>query len=108
MIDKKQFEKLLLANWGLFIDKTQLIKLTLESIVSNNFRQLVQDVIPKTGLKIQITKFEPKDDHFLIWIEFSAPKEKGVVVGEHEAKLTPSGSLKILETSGTHFIPKQH
>jgi len=108
LIKKTELENVLLSNWANFIDKTQLIKTTLEKTSFTNFRKLSQDKIPAKNLKIQITKFEPKTNYFLVWIEFSVPKENGVVIGEHEAELTLSGELKIIETNGTHFVIKQH
>ncbi len=105
LIHVKKLENILLSSWATFLDKTQLLKITLEHTRSINFRKLPQDEIPKITLKIQITKFELREDHFLLWIEFSTPKDNGVVVGEHEAKLSFSGGLEIINTNGTHFIP---
>jgi len=103
MLLNDQLEKLLLANWTQFLDKLQLMRNVLEYTRNNEYQVILQEEIPPKHTKIQITKFQPTDHDFDVWIEFTVPKEDGVIVGTHTCNLNLNGELALRETYGTFF-----
>lgn len=97
------FEQVLLANWSSFLDKTQLLKIVLEHARNNEYSTSLQDKIPPRHTKVTLTKFTPKNKKFLIWVEFTIPKEEGVVVGSHVYDLMFDGELVLTESYGKYF-----
>lgn len=101
-------EKFLLANWTNLLDKVQLLRITLEYTRNIEFTKKAQEEIPKRTTQLSITKFTPTDTGFCLWIEFSTPKEDGVVTGTYICELMPNGELVLKQSFGTHFVPTPH
>jgi hypothetical protein len=97
------FEQILLANWASFLDKRQLLKNVLEDARNNEYPISLQEEIPPRHIKMTLTKFSTTNNMFTIWIEFTVPKEEGVVVGSHVYNLKLNGELSLVESFGTHF-----
>jgi hypothetical protein len=97
------FEQILLANWASFLDKRQLLKNVLEDARNNEYPISLQEEIPPRHIKMTLTKFATTNNMFTIWIEFTVPKEEGVVVGSHVYNLKLNGELNLVESFGTHF-----
>lgn len=106
MIFNDRLESLLLANWTQFLDKNQLMKTVLEQARSNEYQTIEQEEIPPRHVKIHVTKLTPNDDGFVMWVEFTVPRENGVVVGTHTFFLRLNGELTLNETYGTCFLPQ--
>ena len=106
MILTDKLEQVLLSNWAQFFDKLQLMKVVLEHACNNEYQIIKQEEIPLRHTKIQITKFTPNEHNFIVWVEFTVPKENGVLVGTHTFSLTLNGELTLNETYGTHFVPE--
>jgi hypothetical protein len=66
-IKKQQLEKILIANWTSILNVREILTLV-NDITSKNLKSQ-----PKID-KITISRFEPIDDYFLIWIEYSLNK----------------------------------
>ncbi len=85
----------------------------MEDVLNNNFRQIVQNTLPDRQIKICVTKFQlqPPDETFKnaafeIWIEYTIPKDKGVVIGSNIYILNFDGQAILKNCFGTQFLPK--
>ena len=103
---KNELEQLLLTNWTQILDRVQLMKTVLEHACNSEFRKIEQEEIPQRHTKIVVTKFSPNNNNFSVWIEFSVPRENGVVIGSQVYSLSLSGELTLQENFGTFFVLK--
>ena len=103
---KEKLELLLQSKWTEFIDRQQLMRLSLEYVRDTEYRKLKQKEIPTVQIRLTVTKFAiiPNPSEFELWIEFSIPKEDGVVIVTHVVSLNFAGEVKLKETHGTHFL----
>lgn len=107
IIDTKKLESLLQSNWSEFLDKSQLMRAVLEYARDAEYMVLHQSEIPSQQIKLTITKFTIKQPpEFEIWVEFTAPRDQGVVIGTHVVTLLFNGEIELKETYGTHFLPE--
>jgi len=109
----EKLERLLQLNWTEFLDRQQIVRLCLEYARNAAYKTLQQKEIPKIQFRASVTKFIVTEitPEFEIWIEFSVPKDNGVVIGTHVLSLRLSGEVKLKESHGTHFLmetTKQH
>ena len=102
----EKLELLLQSKWTEFLDRQQLMRLCLEYVRDTAYRTLKQKDIPTVQIRLTVTKFAiiPNPSEFELWIEFSVPKDNGVVVGTHVVSLNFKGEMKLKETHGTHFV----
>jgi hypothetical protein len=104
MIEKNELEHLLMTNWTGFIDRNQFLRRVLEDAQRAVLDTITGQKIPRRRVEATITKFEILDKTgFLLWVEFSAPNEKGVAVGSHAYKLDLDGGLHLQKTTGRRF-----
>lgn len=105
LINIQKLENLLKSNWTEFINYKELIDQVKKTIKENNFDIIFQTENFKNKFEIIVTKinFEKKLD---IWVEYTAPKEGGVVIGTIVYSLSEN-DLKIKEIHGTHIKPLQ-
>lgn len=101
-IVKENLEKLLLANWTFFLDKNKLLAFVLSVIRDQKFN-VVPSTFAQKGTSIKLSKFELKDNGFVLWAEFAVPKENGTIVGTSELELRNDGSLSHIQSIGTLF-----
>jgi len=106
LIVVKNLELLLQTKWAEFIDRTTFMRIVLEHARDTEYRIVYQYEIPPPSIKLSITKFAIDGSAFEVWVEFTVPKNEGVVVGTHVFSLTLSGELDLKNTHGTHFVPK--
>ena len=107
IFDTNKLEKLLQSQWTEFLDKPQLIRAVLEYARDEDYRVLKQTDIPSRQFKVTITKFAiQKPLQFEAWVEFTVPKDEGVVIGTHVLILSLDGEMELKETYGTHFLPE--
>ena len=66
----------------------------------SEYRAVYQPEIPPKQFQLSVTNFVTKENGFEIWIEFSFPRENGIVVGTHVAHLSLSGRLNLKESHG--------
>lgn len=108
LIDPQKLEALLLANWANLIDKTQFLKRVLSD--ARKFKAPVvsqEDNPPGSTTKMSITKFKPLGNaKYEVWVEFTLPRESGVLVGTHIYELSQDGEATLVETSGVSFESK--
>ena len=102
----EKLERLLQSKWTEFLDSQQIMRLCLEYARNTAYKTLQQKEIPKVQFRASVTKFvvtEPPSE-FEIWIEFSIPKDNGVIIGTHVLSLSLAGEAKLKESHGTHFV----
>lgn len=104
-LNQEKFEQLLLANWTTFLNQNLLLKKVLEDVRDSELPKTIQEDIPPVSTKVTITKFRIKDNTgFELWIEFTVPKDQGVVVGSHVYALKLDGEMILKENYGRHFL----
>lgn len=103
----EKLESLLQTKWTDFLDRQQLMRLSLEYARDAAYKTLRQKAIPKIQISMTVTQFkltDNPDSAFEVWLEFSVPKDTGVIVGTHVLSLSLTGEVKLKETYGTHFV----
>ena len=82
------------------------MRLCLEYVRDTAYRTLKQKDIPTVQIRLTVTKFAiiPNSSEFEFWVEFSTPKDNGVVIGTHVFSLSLTGEAKLKESHGTHFV----
>lgn len=99
----EKLQHIMVAHWAEFLDRNLLIKNVLETVRDTEYPIVHSSVKPK--MAFSVTKFDVANDlTFEVWIEFSAPKESGVVIGTHVYHLSLDGKLDLLKSYGTHFL----
>ena len=106
LIVNEKLEQLLQANWSQFIDQSQIMRLTMEFARDSEYNVVHQVETPPNHLRISVTKFVDNEKDFETWIEFTLPRNEGVVIGTHVCSLSLSGKLELKESYGTHFVPE--
>ena len=106
LIVNENLERLLQANWSQILDRSQIMRITMEFARDSEYKVVHQTEIPPKQIRISITKFRVNENEFETWIEFTLPKNEGVIVGTHVCSLSLSGELELKESYGTHFVPK--
>ena len=103
VILNEKLQQLLVAHWADVLDRNLLIKQVLESVRDTDYPTLHSSV--KNKMEFSVTKFNVANDlTFEVWIEFTAPKGDGVVIGTHVYRLSLDGNLSLLKSYGTHFL----
>lgn len=113
LVVKQRLESLLTSHWADFLDKEQLLRVVLETARDADYKVIEQQNIPPRQIKLSVTKFNIEKTGFEVWIEFTVPKDNGVVVGTHVLSLDLSGKFRLNQTYGTFLRPtestlKQH
>lgn len=101
---KEKLESLLQTHWASFLDKSQLIRFVLETARDTEYKAIKQQTIPPKQIKLSITKFNIKEKGFEIWIEFTVPKDNGVVIGTHILALNLTGEFHLTDSYGTYLV----
>ena len=110
-----RLEHVLQLNWADFLDYSRLMRHVLEYSRDTPFKTIRQEEIPPRQVKLTITRFKvvqaEKDSPcagtaFEAWVEFTAPKGNGVVIGTGVYLLSLSGEMHLKEGYGTHFVPE--
>lgn len=104
VIKKNSLERILLANWTSILDFQKIILFTTQVVRDyNDFPVFEEDEIPKKGVQISLTRFTVLNHAFLIWIDYTVPKDFGFVIGTCEAILDLSGNLTLKNLIGQHL-----
>lgn len=106
ILNVKSLEEIFQREWSNFLDYMQLMRIILSDVRDNKFKEIKQDAIPPKQTKISITKTilnENENSIFDFWVEFSIPKNKGVVIGTNIYALNKDGTLSLKESFGTYF-----
>lgn len=106
IINKQKLEELLTAHWAEILDVRKLIAHVMLNVRDADLKTFEEDNLPEKGVEITITRFTIQNDGFLLWIDFTIPKERGFAIGTCEAHLSNSGILNTTQVVG-HLL-KQH
>jgi len=101
LIVKEKLESLLQTHWTSFLDKDQLIRFVLETARDTEYKVIKQQTIPPKQIKLSITKFNIQEKGFEIWVEFTVPKDNGVVIGTHVLSLNLTGEFQLIDSYGS-------
>ena len=104
IVSKDKLEQVLLSNWTEFVNRSELIKFTLEQARDNKYPTRESGTSPKNHVQISVTKICL--DTMELWFEFSVPQEDGVLVGTHICSFSFRGKLNLKDSLGTKL--KQH
>lgn len=101
MINQEELEKILLANWTKFINPQKFIAFILLNARNAEF-PIVEAPDTPNKTKVTLSKFYPSKDGFLIWADFSVPRNDGTALGTCEITFNHvKGELTHLRTVGT-------
>jgi hypothetical protein len=102
----EQFERLLVARWTEVVDSRKLIAFTLQCVRDNldKLERADVDELPRSQTQIGISRFQPCENHFDVWVEFSVPLDGRTAVGTHELHLSLGGRLSLQNTVGSLFV----
>ena len=107
ILNVNELENVLQSHWAEFLDSTQLLRVVRQHINATEFKKVKQDEIPsKRHIKLTVSSFKKqKDTHrFDVAIEFTVPKDSGIVIGTALVLFDFSGLFEIYESYGTHFV----
>lgn len=103
VLNVKKLESLLVSKWAEFLDRQQIMRLTLEYARDREYKLQLQKSMP-THTKLSVTHFGVTDNGFEIWIEFTVPKGKEVVMGTHILDMNLHGEVQLRDSYGTRFV----
>lgn len=106
VIDFRKLENVLQTHWAEFLDTVQVMRFVLEQVRDTTFKVIRQADIPPRQMKVSVTRFAKDGDGFEVWIEFTVPKNEGVVIGTVLCSLSLLGELRLKESFGTEFQPE--
>jgi hypothetical protein len=101
LIHKINLEETLVANWTKFVDYKKLFAFVTDHICDMEFPKLDKKIKVK-GPQIKISRFELADSGFVVWVEFSIPRND-VVVGTIEFHVFSDGTVEHIQTIGNEF-----
>lgn len=110
VIDKKQLEQLIQANWSKFVDKIALLKNVLDHARNAQYSTVITERVPVQQIKITVTKVCVIELGTMeIWIEFSVPVDGGMAIGTHiyHMMINKMCELNLYDTYGTIFIDRK-
>jgi hypothetical protein len=93
IINNKKFEELLTTKWANFLDYRKVIAFVMAVVRDTDLPTHVEENLPPKGVEITISRFSIQSNGFLLWIDFTIPKEGGFAMGTCEAHLTNLGTL---------------
>lgn len=106
IINNEKLEKILTALWTDFLDYRKVIAFIMASVRDNinNLPVHQEDDLPKKGVEIAISRFSIKNGGFLLWIDFTIPRESGFAIGTCECHLSNLGELQLKKIVGQILI----
>lgn len=104
-------EHVLQTNWAEVMDSRAVMLAVLDYVVNTEFKKLIQDEIPKRHNFLTVSSFKLECDADQEWfdvaVEFTAPKDDGVVVGTAVVELHLDGRFFFREWYGSHLCPRK-
>jgi hypothetical protein len=110
LVNKEEFEKLLIVNWTKFINPQKMISFVLINVRDTDLTIINKPApIQKNSIGVTLSQFRPaKDGSFVIWADFIIPKQTGIAIGTCELLFNPyTGSVNHLQTIGNLFVTIQ-
>ena len=107
IINKNKLEDLLTAKWASFLDFRKVIAFVIAEVRDyKDFSIYEEENLPEKGVEIKVTRFSLRSNGFLMWIDFTVPREKGFIIGTCEAFLTNTGVLTSKQIVGNYLSKK--
>ncbi len=106
ILNPMALEKLLVANWTKIINSTTMTAFALTCIRDSRhtFKTAERKIQTRSkGFKFTISRFEPIDNIFEVWLEFNMDTDEELVSGTCEFHLNLDGSAKNVQTTGIIF-----
>lgn len=102
LINKEKLEKILIAFWTDILDYRKVIAFVMASVRDNikNLPEYQEDNLPQKGVETTISRFSIKSGGFLLWIDFTVPRENGFAIGTCECHLSNLGELQLQKIVG--------
>lgn len=105
IVNIKNLEQLLRTNWASFIDKSQLLAKILIAIRDANLpKRQLKSLPERRGIQLTVSRMELQRDGFLVWLEFSIPQDRSIVVGTLEAILGFDGAFTQKDIIGHNCV----
>ncbi len=110
ILKRGPLENLLQKNWADFLDCARLLRLVMEHVRDNPFKEIKQHQVVTSKTQLQITKITVARHNagapLEAWAEFTIPKNNGVVIGTAILGLKLSGEVDVIQSFGTCFLPE--
>ena len=102
----KKLEEVLKKNWTSFFNNRNLLLSVLKDAKNIDLKISKQKNCPPQNIKVLVTNFKLLSGNlFEICVEFTVPKDNGVIIGAHIYSLCLEGNLKLINSFGTLIIP---
>ncbi len=105
MLNKTKVEEVLVQNWTKFIDTNRLLATTLRDVRDHDLPVKVGKPPTKHSVQISVSRLQPGPHGFLLWVEFSIPRNEELALGTCEYALSWDGDLALRTVLGTRIIP---
>jgi len=94
VIDKDKLERLLTSKWAEFLDFKKIMAFVMVNVRDHDeFPVYEEETLPQKGVEITVTRFTLLDNGFLLWLDFTVPKDNGFAIGTLETHLNFEGDL---------------
>jgi hypothetical protein len=105
MIDKGKLDELLVKNWTRFIDAKRLMVRVLQdaNAAADKFNIVTSGDGHKQMVQVSVSRFDPTSVGFVVWVEFSVPRDDVSYVGTAEYDLRIDGGVNLRQIIGTKF-----
>lgn len=104
IIRKNKLEEILIANWAHFADTTRLMSYVLGIARDETFSVNKVAGVKTRPPQVKVSRFEPQPGGFAVWVEFTAPRDGGQVVGTTELFVRPDGEAEHVQTVGQLLV----
>jgi hypothetical protein len=98
----------LVKQWAEVVDHRSVFALILEAVSTAPLDIGTTTALPQKNLtRLSASRFEAVGPgEFLLWVEFSIPRNEGVDVGTAEVRLRPDGSGVVSRVVGRRLSPR--
>jgi hypothetical protein len=102
-----KLENILLSKWTEFLDVRKLLAFIMKSVRdTKDLIEIEEETLPQKNTELTLSKFSINQNGFLIWADFTIPKEKGFAIGTCEICLNNNGNLKLIRCVG-HILKQR-
>lgn len=107
LIIQDKLEDLLIAKWACFVDVRRLMAFVMSHVRDAQLPHVADDEVAPKGVQITISRFQWKQEGFLVWVDFTIPVERTqIAVGTTELLLKQNGEVVHHKTIGNVFTQK--
>lgn len=105
VLNIEKLEEILIINWPKFIDTHRLMAHVLKWVRDEVSGDTAIDSEPheNRNLSITVSRFQLVDSGFLVWVDFTVPREEYFARGTTEILLDAAGGINHIRTVGHLF-----